>query len=161
MERLCEEADNWPRGFVLETFRQAFLQLFFSNGSKLFVTQNTRRRCIYHVIAILHRSLSFMSPWTKIGASGFFSRASENLTWTDLVNCQSRWEMRFLNNNFLHHRGAHLGMASKNVLQRSVKQWVKLAAEEIDGNLEHGFMELQWGQTNIAHINCNWSPSGW
>ena len=29
MERLSEEADNWPRGFVLETFRQAFLQLFF------------------------------------------------------------------------------------------------------------------------------------
>ena len=40
MERLCEEADNWPRGFVLETFRQAFLQLFFQ----------TDQNCLLHKI---------------------------------------------------------------------------------------------------------------
>lgn len=112
MERLCEEADNWPRGFVLETFRQAFLQLFFQ----------TDQNCLLHKIQ--EDNVYIMWLRFSIGlcplcrhepklAPPVFFRVSENLTRTDLVNCQSRWEMRFLNNNFLHHRGPHLGKASK------------------------------------------------
>ena len=90
MERLCEEADNWPRGFVLETFRQAFLQLFFQTDQNCLLHKIQKTMCISchcDSPSVLVLYVAMNQSWRFL----FFSRVSENLTRTDLVNCQSRW----------------------------------------------------------------------